>query len=233
MNRNKPYTICHMMMSVDGRIDCDMTEKIEPGDEYYDALARLNCPSLLMGRVTMQMHYASPIPFIADDPDEIGCEKVCRFGDHSAYTIGLDSRGRLQWPSNEFDGGLLVITSESAPKAYLDRLESQQISYLATGDNGQINLPRALELLHDHFGIERLALTGGGNLNGSFLKEGLIDELSIMIAPGIDGRRGMVSAFDGLPDSPESPYHLELTAVEQPGNGVVWLRYRPIFNDKQ
>ena len=37
----KPYIICHMMSSVDGRIDCDMTEKIG-GDEYYEVLKRLD-----------------------------------------------------------------------------------------------------------------------------------------------------------------------------------------------
>lgn len=55
----RPYIISHMMASVDGRIDCDMTEKIG-GDEYYDALAGLDCDSTLSGRVTMQMHYALP-----------------------------------------------------------------------------------------------------------------------------------------------------------------------------
>ena len=48
----KPYIICHMMSSVDGRIDCDMTEKIG-GDEYYEVLKRLDCSSELSGRVTM------------------------------------------------------------------------------------------------------------------------------------------------------------------------------------
>ena len=46
----RPYIVCHMMASVDGRIDCAMTEQIESGDEYYEALAELGCPSLLMGR---------------------------------------------------------------------------------------------------------------------------------------------------------------------------------------
>ena len=30
----KPYIICHMVASVDGRIDCSMVDKIS-GDEYY------------------------------------------------------------------------------------------------------------------------------------------------------------------------------------------------------
>ncbi|MEE1098864.1 MAG: 5-amino-6-(5-phosphoribosylamino)uracil reductase, partial [Alistipes sp.] len=49
----RPYIICHMIASVDGRIDCDMTEQIEGGNEYYEALESLACPSMLMGRVTM------------------------------------------------------------------------------------------------------------------------------------------------------------------------------------
>ncbi len=41
----RPYIICHMMSLLDGRIDCDVTEQIESGDEYYDALNQLCCPS--------------------------------------------------------------------------------------------------------------------------------------------------------------------------------------------
>ena len=41
-----------MIASVDGRIDCDMTEQIEGGNEYYEALEALDCPSMLMGRLT-------------------------------------------------------------------------------------------------------------------------------------------------------------------------------------
>ena len=37
----KPYVICHMMASIDGRIDCAMTEQIE-GNSYYEALEALN-----------------------------------------------------------------------------------------------------------------------------------------------------------------------------------------------
>ena len=32
---NKPYIVCHMMASVDGRIDCAMTEQLPGVQEYY------------------------------------------------------------------------------------------------------------------------------------------------------------------------------------------------------
>ena len=34
---SKPYIVCYMMTSVDGRIDCAMTEQL-PGVEEYDPL---------------------------------------------------------------------------------------------------------------------------------------------------------------------------------------------------
>ena len=63
------------MSLLDGRIDCDVTEQIEGGNEYYEALEQLNCPSMLMGRVTMQMHYALPEPFVAESTEPIGQEQ--------------------------------------------------------------------------------------------------------------------------------------------------------------
>ena len=51
----KPYMICHMMMSVDGRIDCGMTVKISGSNEYYETLNALNVPTTLSGRVTAQL----------------------------------------------------------------------------------------------------------------------------------------------------------------------------------
>ena len=177
----KPYTICHMIASVDGRIDCDMTEQIEGGNEYYEALESLACPSMLMGRVTMQMHYALAEPFITANTTPIGCEAFHIARKAAAYCVGVDTHGILQWGESEFDGqALLVITDEQCPKAYHDRLTEQGISWIATGKNG-INLARAMELLAEKFGVERLAITGGGHINGAFLEAELLDEVSFMV----------------------------------------------------
>lgn len=55
---NRPYILCHMMMSVDGRIDCNMTVKIEGSKEYYQTLGALNTPTTLTGRVAAQLEMA-------------------------------------------------------------------------------------------------------------------------------------------------------------------------------
>lgn len=221
----KPYIISHMMQSVDGRIDCAMTEQIDSSNSYYDALDKLNCPSQLMGRVTMQMHYAEPEPFVAADKTPIGRKAMYMATRSEGYTIAMDTHGTLRWVDAEQDGKpLLVITSEDCPKEYLDYLTSLKISWIAVG-SGRINLKQAMDMLIKEFGVERIAITGGGHINGAFLEAGLINEVSVMIGPGIDGRKGMAAVFDGIEhiDRPATLLHLE--SIEKVNEGTVWLRY--------
>ena len=100
----KPFIISHMMTSVDGRIDCDMTEKIEASQVYYDALDTLACPSQMMGRVTLQLHYADGRPFHAHDKTPIGHEGYHMAEKAEGYTIALDTHGTLTYSGNTIDG---------------------------------------------------------------------------------------------------------------------------------
>lgn len=60
-------------------------------------------------------------------------------------------------------------------------------------------MKRTCEILAAEFGVKRAAAVGGGHINAGFLAAGLLDEVSILIGAGIDGRGGMQSVFDGLP----------------------------------
>lgn len=221
----KPYIISHMMESVDGRIDCDMTEQIDPTNAYYDALDKLDCPSQLMGRVTMQMHYADAEPFVPSDKTPIGQERFYVATRAAGYTVALDTHGTLRWSQSVYDNRpLLVITSEACPKEYLDYLTARHISWIAIGKE-RIDLRLAMNRLSNEFGVKRLAITGGGHINGAFLEAGLIDEVSVMIGAGIDGRKGMTAVFDGIEDINRPATLLRLESVEQVTESTVWLKY--------
>lgn len=84
-------------------------------------------------------------------------------------------------------------------------------------------------LLHKHFGVRRISLQGGGIINGAMLAAGLIDQLSLVVYPGIDGLTTAPSIFEYLGASDEHPaadQSLELLSAEPRGNGIVWLRYK-------
>lgn len=218
---NHPYIVCHMIESLDGRIDCSMTEKIECGGEYYAALDKLECDSLLSGKITSVLHYATGEFHPKEAP-------VAKSVWHKAmggigFDIIADTRGSLLYEDNINEHrNMLILTSEQVTTDYLDYLKEKEISYLAIGKES-IDLHRAVELLAEHFGVKRLAVCGGGNINGSFLRAGLIDEISMLVAPGIDGRKGMAASFDGGEKSTE-PIFLSLDSVERMGD-TVWLRY--------
>jgi riboflavin biosynthesis pyrimidine reductase len=74
-----------------------------------------------------------------------------------------------------------------------------------------------------------LLLEGGGKSNGSFLRAGLIDEISLAICPAIDGARGGPHVFDSDHEmaGPTAPVRsMTLASSEVLEGGAVWLRYR-------
>lgn len=221
---NRPYIICHMMMSVDGRIDCGMTEKIGGSDSYYDILNSFETDGALSGRVTAELEMAEPGKSVSKNSEKIGkeCFSVKRKG--CSYQIVTDTHGTLLWKDNRTgEEPLVIIMSETASEDYLHYLDSLGISWIVTGKE-RIDMKRAMEILNTEFDVKRLAVVGGGNINGAFLDAGLLDEVSILIGPGIDGRKGMAATFDGLPMERE-PFKLKLKEVRSYESGAVWLHY--------
>lgn len=211
------------MSSVDGRIDCAMTAEIDKTDAYYQALDHLKFDAVLEGRVSRQMHYALSEPFKASNPAPIGKEKFYKAHSVSHYDIAIDTHGSLKWPHDASAINLLVITDEDCPQEYHEYLTANGISWIACGKKG-INLRRSVEILAEDFGVKRLGIVGGGHINGAFLQSGLLDEVSVMIGGGIDGRVGMAAVFDGIKEKNYPPTMLTLNDVERMGN-TVWLKY--------
>ncbi len=226
----RPYIICHMMASLDGRIDCGMTEQIDDTNHYYEALDALDCPSTLEGKTTLVMHYALPGEFENDTTAARAQRQVYKAVDAQAYAIGVDTGGTLLWGDNtaeQFGKPLLMILSEDAGVDYLQYLQSKNISYITVGKDA-IDLKAAMEILAREFGVQRLAVVGGGHINGSMLDLGLVDEVSMMYGYGIDGREGMAAAFDGRP-ADRRPVRLRFKSVVEK-DGIVWMRY--LTNEK-
>lgn len=222
---NKPYIICHMMAAIDGRIDCGMTEKMQGVKEYYSTLAALKATAFVSGKVTAELEMALPGSYHAKNMEALWQEGFSKKVQAAEYNVVVDTMGSLLWSEHKGrESALIVITSEKVSKEYLTYLDSRNISWIACGKE-KIDLARASAILHDEFGVERMAIVGGGHINAGFLDAGLLDEVSVLLAPGIDGRGGMAAMFDGLPMDRE-PYQLKLESVKPFDDGAVWLRYK-------
>jgi riboflavin biosynthesis pyrimidine reductase len=64
------------------------------------------------------------------------------------------------------------------------------------GNRPEIDLPAMLDVLGGELGIRRLLLEGGGGINGSFLAAGLVDEISLIIVPAVDGLSAARAVFE-------------------------------------
>ncbi len=221
----KPHIICYMYSSLDGRIDCDMTEKIDDGSAYETVLERLKDRSMISGRITRAMHNALPDEFVCKNYEECGATFYKALEAPEGYEISMDTYGTLMWNNNTIHGKpILCIVSEKASKEYLAYLKSKEISYIACGTT-KINIVKATQILYEEFGVNKIALTGGGHINGAFLEANLIDEVWIMYGAGIDGREGWACSFDGRATEC-NPIRLSLLDVEQFENNCILLRYK-------
>lgn len=203
-----------MMTAVDGRIDCAMTEQLPGVQEYYSTLDSLAAPSRVSGRVTAQLEMARPGTFEPQDA-ALGHESFSRNADADGYEIVIDTRGTLLWDEPD--------ASERVSRDYLAYLGGLHISWIACGKE-RVDLARACEILASAFGVERMAVVGGGHIHTAFPAAGLLDEVSVLIGASIDGRGGMAAMFDGLPMN-QSLTQLHLESVKPFESGAVWLRY--------
>lgn len=231
----RPQIICHMMSTLDGRIDGDRWNLPHSGktvDEatacYYDISDRLDAQAWMLGRNTVQIHHA-PQCF-----DHDGLARATRYepflGQRTTRRslVVLDPKGRIRYESGRIEGDdVIAVLSEQVSEAYLAHLRERGISYLFAGHDGH-DLALAMQTLGKTFGMRRVLLEGGGVVNGAFLKAGLIDEVSLMLYPGIDGLSGIHTVFECQGPAellPSAGATLELTHLERLPDDIVWLRY--------
>lgn len=236
MSKKYPYITCLMECSVDGRLDETRWSKLfdERGegtpDVFYETFDLLSPECSLIGKTSVQKH-CDVGEFKAPRTDEPVPDPFFRgIRSRSMLTAIFDSRGTLSYNSNIIFNGtaVAVLGRRCVSEAYLRHLREREVSYTFAGDDGR-DLHEAVRSLREDFGVKNMVLSGGGVLNGSFLKAGLIDELYLVLYPGIDGLHGIYSIFEyfGTPgELPCAGQSLELLSCEQCRAGVVRLRYK-------
>jgi 2,5-diamino-6-(ribosylamino)-4(3H)-pyrimidinone 5'-phosphate reductase len=229
----RPRVICHMIGSIDGRIATDDWPLSDEGRRQYELVHASYAPDgWLCGRVTMEQHFAQRTRSDADVAREYSGnarrDDYRAPGDHDSFAFIADSHGRLVWEENEIDGDhIVVLLSELVSTEYLELLRERGVSYLLAG-HPEVDLRSALEKIAAQYGVRTLLLEGGGRINGAMLSAGLVDEVSLLIAPVVDGRMGTPAVFDVARGdiALHGPHRLALEFVERRADDVLWLRYR-------
>lgn len=226
MKNDRPYVICHMIPSVDGKIVMRDWQLPRAADADYDTTAAsFKADAWMVGRISMEPYAGGRRP--AGTRAAAAVPKGDFVAPHRARTfaIALDPEGRLVFGSGDIDGEhVIAVVTGRASRSHLAYLRSKGVSYIIGGAK-KINLPLVLRKLRRLFGVKKLLLEGGGTTNGGMLAAGLIDELSILVTPVADGRVGVQTTFDAG-RSKTSVTGLRLLSHRTRPYGLVWLRYK-------
>lgn len=225
----QPYVICHMMSSIDGHAltdGWDRTFKKNAGDLYEALAEKFEFDAWICGRVTMQ-----EIAHGEDYPKGLATAPIPRthqFTDRNAsrYAVAIDRDGKVAWQSNRaLDSHVVAVVAETVSDDYLAYLQSIGVSYLFGGKT-DIDLERVVAILAEELGAQRLIVEGGPHVSGSFVAAELVDEVSVLILPVVDGRGDHPASFEIARDAWRQPTYLSLASAEVQEGGGVWLRYR-------
>lgn len=226
----KPYVICHMVTSLDGRIlHSRWRPQTREGGTLFERLhERLAGDAWLIGRVTGQ-EFAKAVAYAPRTEHTYPREPWLVRRTAPAFGVVLDAHGKIAWGRADIGGDpIVVVLGRQVTDAHLAGLRQDGVSYFFAGQD-RLDLGGVLEWLNRELGIKRLLIEGGGHLNGAFLRAGLIDEISVAVCPAIDGAQGAPSVFDSSAAESEQRAPLsamQLSSCEVLEGGAVWLRYR-------
>lgn len=225
----KPHVICHMAASVDGRT---LHSRWRPSGSAADLFERqheeLGGDAWLIGRVTGQ-EFAKGKSYAAHTDARFPHEAWFARRDAKAYGVVLDAHGKIAWGRADIGGDpIVVVLTEQVPDAHLAGLRREGVSYVFAG-KAALDLRLTLDILNRELGVKRLLLEGGGGANGAFLRAGLVDEISLILCPAVDGAKGAPSVFDSTEAEAGQPAPVRtmtLASSRALDGGALWLRYR-------
>ena len=229
---NRPITTLFMLESLDGKINSGNSDALDADrdwkgiaglreglQQYYDLESETDTFSFNTGRVMAKIGVNER----AEKPEKMEAVTFAIL-DNAPHLTEQGVRYLANWV-----GRLVLVTTNENHPVFAVRDEFDNVEVLQYRD---LNLSQMLADLYDKFGADRLTIQSGGNMNGKFLREDLIDYVNIVVAPVLVGGRDTTTLIDG--DAISSPEELsairplKLIECKALDDSYVQLRYKVI-----
>lgn len=188
--RDRPYVIINAAMSVDGKIssvgnDSRLSSK---HDLVRAHRLRSMVDAVMVGINTV----------IIDDP-MLNVRYVEGKEGSNPSRVVVDSHARIN-PASKIMSTCksiptIIAVSEHADQGRVERLRGMGATVIVVGRD-RVDLRMLLKWLRG-IGIGKVLVEGGGELNWSLLKEGLVDELMVTVVPVVLGGRDARTLVEG------------------------------------
>ena len=227
----RPITTLFMLESLDGKINSGNSDNLDADKDwcqiegvkeglhqYYEIEATTDYYSLNTGRVMAKIgvndrkeyHEKVDISFIIIDNkphlNEHGIDYLCN------------------WVEK-----LILVTTNKNHIAFSlkEKYENLDILYYEV-----LDLKTLLTDMKQKYNSEKITIQSGGNLNGKFLREDLIDYVNVVIAPLLVGGRDTSTLIDGDAISTVNELNklkaLQLIEYNKLEDSYIWLKYKII-----
>ena len=218
----KPYVILNAAMTLDGKIATETGSSNISGKEDLIRVHELRkeVDAIMVGINTV----------IADDP-RLTVHKIDSKKEDNPIRVVVDGKGRIPTESritNDDAPTIIAVShdykSDLTASDKYQVLKNKGVDFFFAGEK-QVDLVKLMNYLYEK-GVKTLMLEGGSTLNFSMIKDGLIDEIRICVAPMVVGGVNAISLFggDGFMTMDES-VKLELVDSFSCGKDLV-LKYK-------
>lgn len=218
---DRPRVTVHNTMSLDGQLT---GFPVDLG-LHYEVLGGLPYDAILAGSGTLlAAARADGVDLTGEEPPQPPAPE--RTG---PWLVIVDSKGRLtrlSWlRAQPYWRDVLILCSHATPAKHLNRLRRHRVDHILVGDD-HVDLAAALHTLADRYRVAAVCTDAGGTLNAQLLRAGLVDEISIIVAPHLagTGQTPAVSLADGVPGTALPA--MELLSAQRLRGQHLWLRYR-------
>lgn len=238
----RPRIIIHILSALDGKITGPFMERPSAraaGGQYGRIRLEYNGDAWLYGTVTTK-EFTGCRPPILDEAEDNAFEKdFVAKRDAEIYYVSVDPLGEIGWESGEFkragnpDAHVIEILTEKTPAAYRAYLQKRGVSYITAGAE-RLGCQTACEKLYRLFAVKTMLICGGGAVNWTFLQEGVVDEISLLLAPAADGSPDSPAVFQQSPLLKESrPIEFHLKDMRRLQKDAVHLIYTVERQDRK
>lgn len=214
---NRPYIICHMLVSYNNKISGGFMFTPEAAvliSAYGRIHKGFNAQAWLCGKTTMEEFTGGRKPDLSTLKTPLPKADFIAQKNAAQYVVVPDPFGEIGYDKPYLERGgrksyIIELLTDATDDAYISYLQKSGISYIFAGEK-ELDLNLAMQKLKSLFGIEVLISHGGGYTNGALLRAKLIDELSLVRVPLIEENEKEVSLF-GAEEIPQPLFELKST----------------------
>jgi len=194
---DRPITTLFLIISLDGKISTGDVDELDVDTDfkriggvkeglhqYYEIEGQTDPFSLNTGRVMAKIGVNKRIK----EPTKIGCSFIII--DNKPHLTEKGVEYMAKWVKT-----LYLVTTNNNHPVYKVKAKHQNIKIISY--EKKIDLDDLLKTMKKDYGVEKITIQSGGTLNSQWIRQNLIDHVSIVIAPCLIGGSNTQSLIGG------------------------------------